>query len=168
MEYCQNCGHESPKWLGKCPGCHSWNTLIEEIKVKKSSSTPFSRKASDSKPKQIEAIQQKDNPKYNLADVELNRVLGGGVVQGGLILIGGDPGIGKSTLMLQLAIKEKLNILYVSGEESEQQIKMRAERIGISNQNCFILTETNLESILNHTNAIEPQHIILKKQATLF
>ena len=119
--------------------------LIEEIKVKKSSSTPFSRKASDSKPKQIEAIQQKDNPKkFNLADVELNRVLGGGVVQGGLILIGGDPGIGKSTLMLQLAIKEKLNILYVSGEESEQQIKMRAERIGISNQNCFILTETNL------------------------
>ena len=165
--FCQNCGHESPKWLGKCPGCLSWNTLIEEIKVKKSSSTPFSRKASDSKPKQIEAIQQKDNPKFNLADVELNRVLGGGVVQGGLILIGGDPGIGKSTLMLQLAIKEKLNILYVSGEESEQQIKMRAERIGISNQNCFILTETNLESILNHTNAIEPQLIVIDSIQTL-
>ena len=120
-----------------------------------------------SKPKQIEAIQQKDNPKFNLADVELNRVLGGGVVQGGLILIGGDPGIGKSTLMLQLAIKEKLNILYVSGEESEQQIKMRAERIGISNQNCFILTETNLESILNHTNAIEPQLIVIDSIQTL-
>ena len=148
--FCQDCGHESPKWLGKCPGCHSWNTLIEEIKVKKSSSTPFSRKASEANPKHLNEIKQEDNPKFSLNDSELNRVLGGGVVQGSLILIGGDPGIGKSTLMLQLAIKESIKILYVSGEESEQQIKMRAERIGIENQSCFILTETNLDAILNH------------------
>ena len=165
--FCQDCGHESPKWLGKCPGCHSWNTLVEEIKVKKSSSSPFSRKASETNPKQLNEIQQKDNPKFNLNDTELNRVLGGGVVQGSLILIGGDPGIGKSTLMLQLAIKESLKILYVSGEESEQQIKMRAERIGIENQSCFILTETNLDAILNHTASIEPKLIVIDSIQTL-
>jgi DNA repair protein RadA/Sms len=165
--FCQDCGHESPKWLGKCPGCHSWNTLIEEIKVKKSGSAPFSRKASEANPKQLNEIQQKDNPKFSLNDSEFNRVLGGGVVQGSLILIGGDPGIGKSTLMLQLAIKESIKILYVSGEESEQQIKMRAERIGIENQSCFILTETNLDAILNHTSAIEPQLIVIDSIQTL-
>jgi DNA repair protein RadA/Sms len=165
--FCQDCGHESPKWLGKCPGCHSWNTLVEEIKVKKSSSSPFSRKASEANPKQLNEIQQKDNPKFSLNDTELNRVLGGGVVQGSLILIGGDPGIGKSTLMLQLAIKESLKILYVSGEESEQQIKMRAERIGIENQSCFILTETNLDAILNHTASIEPKLIVIDSIQTL-
>lgn len=165
--FCQNCGHETPKWLGKCPGCHSWNTLIEEIKVKKSSSAPFSRKASDAKPKSIDDIQQKDNPKHSLHDSELNRVLGGGVVDGSLILIGGDPGIGKSTLMLQLAVKEKLKILYVSGEESDQQIKMRADRIGVKNEKCFILTETNLEAILNHIASIEPKFIIIDSIQTL-
>ncbi|MBT5439175.1 MAG: AAA family ATPase, partial [Flavobacteriales bacterium] len=165
--FCQDCGHESPKWLGKCPGCHSWNTLIEEIKVKKSSSTPFSRKASEANPKQLNEIKQEDNPKFSLNDSELNRVLGGGVVQGSLILIGGDPGIGKSTLMLQLAIKESIKILYVSGEESEQQIKMRAERIGIENQSCFILTETNLDAILNHTSSIEPKLIVIDSIQTL-
>ncbi len=165
--FCQDCGHESPKWLGKCPGCHSWNTLIEEIKVKKSSSSPFSRKASEANPKQLNEIQEKDNPKFSLNDSELNRVLGGGVVQGSLILIGGDPGIGKSTLMLQLAIKENIKILYVSGEESEQQIKMRAERIGIENQSCFILTETNLDAILNHTSSIEPKLIVIDSIQTL-
>jgi len=165
--FCQDCGHESPKWLGKCPGCHSWNTLIEEIKVKKSSSSQFSRKASEANPKQLNEIHQKDNPKFSLKDSELNRVLGGGVVQGSLILIGGDPGIGKSTLMLQLAIKESIKILYVSGEESEQQRKMRAERIGIENQSCFILTETNLDAILNHTSTIEPKLIVIDSIQTL-
>lgn len=165
--FCQDCGHESPKWLGKCPGCHSWNTLVEEIKVKKNSASPFSRKASEANPKQLNEIQQKDNPKFSLNDSELNRVLGGGVVQGSLILIGGDPGIGKSTLMLQLAIKESIKILYVSGEESEQQIKMRAERIGIENQSCFILTETNLDAILNHTASIEPKLIVIDSIQTL-
>lgn len=165
--FCQNCGHETPKWLGKCPGCSSWNTLVEEIKIKKNSATPFSRKPTDAKPKQIEDIKPQDNPKHKLLDTELNRVLGGGVVQGSLVLIGGDPGIGKSTLMLQLAVKEKMKVLYVSGEESEQQIKMRAERIKITNEDCYILTETNLESILNHTASVEPQFIVIDSIQTL-
>ncbi|MDC1266918.1 DNA repair protein RadA, partial [Crocinitomicaceae bacterium] len=126
-----------------------------------------SRKASEANPKQLNEIKQEDNPKFSLNDSELNRVLGGGVVQGSLILIGGDPGIGKSTLMLQLAIKESIKILYVSGEESEQQIKMRAERIGIENQSCFILTETNLDAILNHTSSIEPKLIVIDSIQTL-
>ena len=165
--FCQKCGYESPKWMGKCPGCGEWNTLVEEIKIKKTSPTPFSRKTSDSKPKQIDHIEQAENPKYKLLDSELNRVLGGGVTQGSLVLIGGDPGIGKSTLMLQLGIKEDIKILYVSGEESDQQIKMRAERIGIKNDDCFILTETNLESIINHASSIAPKIIVIDSIQTL-
>jgi DNA repair protein RadA/Sms len=165
--FCQNCGHETPKWMGKCPGCGEWNTLVEEIKIKKNTSTPFSRKASNSKPKSIVHIEQTEEPKYKLLDNELNRVLGGGITQGSLVLIGGDPGIGKSTLMLQLAIKEVIKVLYISGEESDQQIKMRAERIGIKNDDCFILTETNLESILNHASSITPKIIVIDSIQTL-
>jgi DNA repair protein RadA/Sms len=165
--FCQSCGHETPKWLGKCPGCGEWNTLVEEIKIKKNTSTPFSRKASNSKPKSIVHIEQTEEPKYTLLDNELNRVLGGGITQGSLVLIGGDPGIGKSTLMLQLAIKEVIKVLYISGEESDQQIKMRAERIGIKNDDCFILTETNLESILNHASSITPKIIVIDSIQTL-
>jgi DNA repair protein RadA/Sms len=165
--FCQSCGYETPKWMGKCPGCGEWNTLVEEIKIKKNTSTPFSRKASNSKPKSIVHIEQTEEPKYKLLDNELNRVLGGGITQGSLVLIGGDPGIGKSTLMLQLAIKEVIKVLYISGEESDQQIKMRAERIGIKNDDCFILTETNLESILNHASSITPKIIVIDSIQTL-
>jgi len=165
--FCQNCGHETPKWLGKCPGCSSWNTLIEEIKVKKSGSSSFSSKPSNSAPISIIKIEQNENQKYKLEDTELNRVLGGGIVQGSMILVGGDPGIGKSTLMLQLAVNENVKILYISGEESDQQIKMRAERIGIKNQDCFILTETNLEAILNHTASVEPAVVIIDSIQTV-
>ena len=112
-------------------------------------------------------IEQTEEPKYKLLDNELNRVLGGGITQGSLVLIGGDPGIGKSTLMLQLAIKEVIKVLYISGEESDQQIKMRAERIGIKNDDCFILTETNLESILNHAASITPKIIVIDSIQTL-
>ncbi len=165
--FCQTCGYETPKWMGKCPGCGEWNTLVEEIKIKKNTSTPFSRQASNSKPKPIVHIEQAEEPKYKLLDNELNRVLGGGITQGSLVLIGGDPGIGKSTLMLQLAIKEVIKVLYISGEESDQQIKMRAERIGIKNDDCFILTETNLESILNHASSIDPKIIVIDSIQTL-
>lgn len=165
--FCQNCGHETPKWLGKCPGCSSWNTLIEEIKVKKSGSSSFSSKSSNSTPVSILKIEQNENQKYKLEDTELNRVLGGGIIQGSIILVGGDPGIGKSTLMLQLAVNENLKVLYVSGEESDQQIKMRAERIGIKNQDCFILTETNLQAILNHTASVEPAVVIIDSIQTV-
>jgi DNA repair protein RadA/Sms len=165
--FCQSCGHETPKWLGKCPGCSSWNSFVEEIKQKKGSIAPFSKSATDAKPIVLQDIKEQGKQKRVLQDTELNRVLGGGVVLGSLILVGGDPGIGKSTLMLQLAIKENFKVLYVSGEESENQIKMRAERIGISNENCHILTETNLESILTHASQLQPEILVIDSIQTL-
>jgi DNA repair protein RadA/Sms len=165
--FCQSCGYEAPKWLGKCPGCSNWNTFVEEIKQKKGSTAPFSKNSTDAKPVALQNIEENIQQKKELQDKELNRVLGGGVVLGSLILVGGDPGIGKSTLMLQLAIKENLKVLYVSGEESEHQIKMRAERIGILNDSCHILTETNLESILTHANQVAPEVLIIDSIQTL-
>lgn len=165
--FCQSCGYEAPKWLGKCPGCSNWNTFVEEIKQKKGSTAPFSKNSTDAKPVALQNIEENIQQKKELQDKELNRVLGGGVVLGSLVLVGGDPGIGKSTLMLQLAIKENLKVLYVSGEESEHQIKMRAERIGILNDSCHILTETNLESILTHANQVTPDVLIIDSIQTL-
>ena len=165
--FCQSCGYEAPKWLGKCPGCSNWNTFVEEIKQKKGSTAPFSKNSTDAKPVALQNIEENLQQKKELQDKELNRVLGGGVVLGSLILVGGDPGIGKSTLMLQLAIKENLKVLYVSGEESEHQIKMRAERIGILNDSCHILTETNLESILTNSNQVTPDVLIIDSIQTL-
>ena len=165
--FCQSCGYESPKWMGKCPSCSSWNSFVEEIKQKKGSAAPFSKNSTDAKPVVLGDISRNEKQKNELQDKELNRVLGGGIVSGSLILVGGDPGIGKSTLMLQLAIKESLKVLYVSGEESENQIKMRAERIGILNEHCHILTETNLEAILTHTNHVQPQILIIDSIQTL-
>ncbi|MDB4606630.1 DNA repair protein RadA, partial [Crocinitomicaceae bacterium] len=165
--FCQSCGYETPKWLGKCPGCSSWNSFVEELKQKKGRTAPFSKNSTDAKPVQLKDIKENIKQKTELQDKELNRVLGGGIVLGSLVLVGGDPGIGKSTLMLQLAIKENLKVLYVSGEESENQIKMRAERIGILNESCHILTETNLEAILTHANQIDPQILIIDSIQTL-
>ena len=165
--FCQSCGYETPKWLGKCPGCSSWNSFVEELKQKKGSTAPFSKNSTDAKPVPLKDIKENIKQKTELQDKELNRVLGGGIVLGSLVLVGGDPGIGKSTLMLQLAIKENLKVLYVSGEESENQIKMRAERIGILNESCHILTETNLEAILTHANQIDPQISVSYTHLTL-
>lgn len=165
--FCQSCGYETPKWLGKCPGCSSWNSFVEELKQKKGSTAPFSKNSTDAKPIVLQDIQENEKQKRALRDQELNRVLGGGVVLGSLVLVGGDPGIGKSTLMLQLAIQENLKVLYVSGEESESQIKMRAERIGISNENCHILTETNLEAILTHASQLQPEILVIDSIQTL-
>ena len=165
--FCQSCGYESPKWMGKCPACSSWNSFVEEIKQKKGTTTPFSKNSTDAKPITLQDITKTEKQKRALRDQELNRVLGGGIVLGSLILVGGDPGIGKSTLMLQLAIKEHLKFLYVSGEESENQIKMRAERIGILNEHCHILTETNLEAILTHAKHVQPQILIIVSIQTL-
>ena len=136
--FCQNCGYEAPKWLGKCPSCSEWNTFVEEV-VEKTSSTvvAFSKNSRNAKPQAIHTIENQEHVRIKLKDDELNRVLGGGLVPGSLILFGGEPGIGKSTLLLQMAIEETdLSVLYVSGEESELQIKMRAERIGLSNLHC--------------------------------
>ncbi len=166
--FCQECGYEAPKWLGKCPSCSSWNTFVEEIVASGKSSISFSTDTRNAKPTLINEIENLVENRMQLVDVELNRVLGGGLVKGALVLIGGEPGIGKSTLMLQMAIQEPLNILYVSGEESEQQIRMRAERIGIKNNHCQLLTETNLVNILNHAKALMPEMLIIDSIQTLF
>ncbi|MCE3297025.1 MAG: radA [Crocinitomicaceae bacterium] len=169
--FCQNCGYQTPKWLGKCPSCTEWNTFVEEIVEKNLSqviafSTNTTRTA---KSQALQDIQQSEQTRTQLQDAELNRVLGDGMVPGSLILFGGEPGIGKSTLMLQLAILEtKLRVLYVSGEESDQQIKMRADRIGHKNENCFILTETNLQNIFLQAEEIQPDLLVIDSIQTLY
>ena len=165
--FCQSCGYESPKWMGKCPSCSSWNSFVEEIKQKKGSTAPFSKNSTDAKPVVLQDISQNEKQKNELQDKELNRVLGGGIVLGSLILVGGDPGIGKSTLMLQLAIKENLKVLYVSGEESENQIKMRAERINKNSEHCYILTETSTNNIFQEIEKIQPDILIIDSIQTI-
>lgn len=168
--FCQNCGHEAPKWLGKCPSCSEWNTFVEEIIEKNIPSVvAFSSSSRNAKPQAIHTIENQEHVRLILKDAELNRVLGGGLVPGSLILFGGEPGIGKSTLLLQMAVdEEKLNVLYVSGEESEQQIKMRAERIGLTNQQCYILTETNIQNIFKQAEETQPELLIIDSIQTLF
>lgn len=168
--FCQNCGFEAPKWLGKCPSCNEWNTFVEEIIEKNIPSVvAFSSSSKNAKPQAIHTIENQEHVRLILKDSELNRVLGGGLVPGSLILFGGEPGIGKSTLLLQMAVDEdKLNVLYVSGEESEQQIKMRAERIGLTNQQCYILTETNIQNIFKQAEETQPELLIIDSIQTLY
>ncbi len=169
--FCQNCGYEAPKWLGKCPSCNEWNTFVEELIEKNlpGNIVAFSKSGKTSKPTAILEIKGVEQERYQLTDKELNRVLGNGLVLGSLVLFGGEPGIGKSTLMLQLAISNTdLRVLYVSGEESEQQIKMRAERIGVTNNNCFILSETNIQNIFKQAEEIEPKLVVIDSIQTLY
>ena len=168
--FCQSCGHEAPKWLGKCPSCSEWNTFVEEIIHKQVPQVvAFSKSRETAKPQSLKEIKQKEHPRIILNDDELNRVLGGGLVLGSLILFGGEPGIGKSTLLLQLAVTMKdKKVLYVSGEESDQQIKMRSERIGASNDECYILTETNLQNIFKQAESIQPELLIIDSIQTLY
>ena len=169
--FCQNCGHQTSKWLGKCPSCSEWNTFVEEV-VSNNDSTVVAFSTSNgktAKPQVIQEIERKTEERIRLRDNELNRVLGEGLVPGSLILFGGEPGIGKSTLMLQLAVSENaLRVLYVSGEESEQQIKMRAERIGLDNNACYILTETNLQNIFVQAEEIKPELLVIDSIQTLY
>ena len=139
--FCQSCGYNSPKWLGRCPSCNEWNTIVEELIAKdepEKGSWRFGKSSkTTSKPRLISEINKTEKYRIITEDGEFNRVLGGGLVPGSLTLVGGEPGIGKSTLMLQLALNlSDYTILYVSGEESEQQIKMRAERLAFSNNRC--------------------------------
>jgi DNA repair protein RadA/Sms len=169
--FCQNCGFEAPKWMGKCQSCGEWNTFVEEVIEKNipQNVVAFSKATRNAKPQAIHTIENQEYARIPLQDLEINRVLGNGLVPGSLILFGGEPGIGKSTLLLQLAVMEdKLRVLYVSGEESEQQIKMRAERIGMTNQTCFILTETNLQNIFTQAEEIEPQLLVIDSIQTLY
>lgn len=168
--FCQNCGYEAPKWMGRCPSCSEWNTFVEEVISKGTKEvTAFSKISKrTSKPQAIHEIKEVQQERIFLKDAELNRVLGGGLVPGSLILFGGEPGIGKSTLMLQMAMQEAgLKILYVSGEESDQQIKMRAGRIGKFNENCFILTETQLETIFTHAEQLKPDFLVIDSIQTI-
>lgn len=169
--FCSNCGHESAKWLGKCPACGEWNTFVEEkVVVSKKSSIKGKQGGlvESSSPIKISEIEINDEVRIHMPSEELNRVLGGGLVAGSLTLIGGEPGIGKSTLILQniLSIRNK-TILYISGEESASQLKLRAERIGKVADNTFILCETNLESIFNHIENLQPQIVIIDSIQTI-
>lgn len=169
--YCQNCGAQSAKWIGKCPSCNEWNTYVEEVISSGNVATPGIASTSTqraAKPQLISEINLSDQHRIKIYDKELSRVLGGGLVPGSLILFGGEPGIGKSTLMLQLALNLKnLKVLYVSGEESEQQIRMRAERIGMNNPNCYILTETSTQNIFKQIEELEPNLLIVDSIQTL-
>lgn len=170
--FCTSCGFESAKWMGKCQACNEWNTFTEELIQKptkqdeKSSAWKETTKVKN-KPKPLATIVAGDTARYATPDNELNRVLGGGLVNGSLILVGGQPGIGKSTLLLQLTTRTTARVLYVSGEESEEQIKMRADRIGIINEDCYIFSETNVNDILKSAQDIKPQLIIIDSIQTL-
>lgn len=166
--FCQSCGYESPKWMGKCPTCGEWNTFAEEkITVSSKGSVRKSQKES-SLPMRLSEIEVMEESRIKMPSSELNRVLGGGLVAGSLVLIGGEPGIGKSTLLLQniLSIRNK-NILYISGEESASQLKLRADRLGKLSDNTYILCETLLENIFNQIKKLKPQLIIVDSIQTL-
>ncbi|SEL44166.1 DNA repair protein RadA [Parapedobacter koreensis] len=173
--FCQNCGYESAKWLGKCPSCNEWNTFVEELVEPANIRVPDWRTATGpttkrtNKAARIHEIVHQEESRYITPDGELNRVLGGGIVPGSLVLIGGEPGIGKSTLMLQIALgMPGTKTLYVSGEESEQQLKMRAERLLQSSKaECFILTETSTQNIFKQITAVAPQLVIIDSIQTL-
>lgn len=169
--YCQNCGNSSPKWVGKCTSCEQWNTFQEEVVVKSAPTgkiTGAFRKEAR-KPIGIEDITSETVTRIVCGDSEFNRILGGGIVPGSLILFGGEPGIGKSTLMLQIALKSKgLKVIYVAGEESSSQVKMRGERIGLHNPNCSVLSETNLQNVLHQLSQNIPELVIVDSIQTLY
>ncbi|RLD35854.1 MAG: DNA repair protein RadA, partial [Bacteroidetes bacterium] len=170
--FCQNCGAQSPKWIGRCPSCGEWNTYVEEV-VKKETSRESSmgeiKSLKKNAPIPIEKINKGKEERVDTGTVELNRVLGGGLVPGSLVLIGGEPGIGKSTLMLQVALRFKnRKILYVTGEESDQQIKMRADRIGSGNPDILILTETNTQNIFKFLEQLQPDVLVVDSIQTLY
>ena len=167
--FCNDCGYETPKWLGKCPACGAWNTITEHIVAKESSSVA-ARVASvpKSEPRKVQDIEEGTTRRIDIGNKEVNRVLGGGLVPGSLILLGGEPGIGKSTLSLQLALTDNsLKSLYVSGEESAEQIKMRANRIGIHNEECTVFTETLLENIVAQIEETHPDVVIIDSIQTM-
>lgn len=170
--FCTNCGNESPKWIGRCPGCNEWNTYVEEI-ISKENSNPNQSTFKDfsvkTKPVKLTEVKQNDISRFYSDDPEFNRVLGGGIVPGSIVLIGGEPGIGKSTLLLQIALSLKdLKILYVSGEESVEQIKMRADRIQAKNENLYLFSETCTQTIFDQVKSLEPNLIIIDSIQTVY
>ncbi len=176
--YCTSCGNESPKWMGRCPACGEWNTMVEEPKAARTSaggsaSAPSRNRAflavEEARPRPLHEIDFSDESRLTLGNGELDRVLGGGLVEGSMILIGGEPGIGKSTLSLQIPLHcQGLKTLYVSGEESAKQIKLRAQRLGGDDSDCLVLSETLLENILDRAREVQPQLLIVDSIQTIF
>lgn len=168
--FCQNCGTQYAKWVGQCGACKEWNTIVEEV-IQKEKDIPWQNsndvKTTSSKPVLVGQINASSEFRLDIYDKEFNRVLGGGLVPGSLVLLGGEPGIGKSTLLLQIALRLNLRTLYVSGEESLKQIKMRAERIHPNNQTCYILTETKTQNIFKQINDITPDIVVIDSIQTL-
>ena len=167
---CSQCGYESPKWYGKCPSCGEWNTMNEEIVDKSSSTVQKTKRVSTyTRPVSINSIDTTDEQRYFTGSKELDRVLGGGIVKGSLVLLGGDPGIGKSTILLQICnnLGNELKILYVSGEESRRQLKLRAERLGVNNENTFIMTETDIEVIVEEIRTEKPDLVMIDSIQTM-
>lgn len=172
---CQSCGNTASKWMGKCVACGEWNTYVEEIAENKKSQKPFQWEAGKEngkkalKPKRIDEIAPGGTSRMVTRDAEFNRTLGGGIVPGSLVLIGGEPGIGKSTLLLQIAVNMPgKKVLYVSGEESEQQIKLRADRLEGRQEDCFVLTETNTQKIFRQARVLGPEILVIDSIQTLF
>lgn len=173
--FCQNCGASAAKWIGKCPACGQWNTYVEEIIQKEEPSASWqtpgdSGKSSTRKTRatNINDIDSIREQRLRTKDEELNRVLGGGIVPGSLVLLGGEPGIGKSTLLLQLAVKSPYKVLYLSGEESETQVKMRAERIGIQNDACYMLSVTRIQTVFAVLKELKPDLVVIDSIQTLY
>lgn len=168
--FCQNCGSQYSKWQGQCTACKEWNTIAEEV-IQKAEKSDWKQSSSEvkrvSKPLKINEIETSQETRLNTYDEEFNRVLGGGIVPGSLILLGGEPGIGKSTLLLQIALKLPYKTLYVSGEESQKQIKMRAERINPNSENCYVLTETKTQNIFKQIEVIQPDIVVVDSIQTL-
>ncbi len=165
--YCKECGNESPKWFGQCPACGAWGSCSEEVIARATDSGI--KRTSESRPQKVADIADADHKRIELSSPEVNRVLGGGLVRGSLVLLGGEPGIGKSTLSLQMALATKgIKTLYVSGEESASQIKMRASRLGEVSDECYIYPETLLENILSHTEEMKPDLVVIDSIQTIY
>ena len=171
--FCSSCGNESQKWMGKCPACGEWGTFVEELIRKDTAAAKQedTRSFSSGKnvPQPLKDIKADEEPRIDMQDSELNRVLGGGLVPASLVLIGGEPGIGKSTLVLQTILKlQSIKSLYISGEESARQLKLRAERLNIDNDNCLIVCETNLDHIFGHIKNTNPDLVIIDSIQTMY
>jgi len=169
--FCRNCGYESPKWMGKCPACNEWNALIEEEISGPVGDAGYGALLRNESPLSIDAIEADEKERIETKVLELDRVLGGGIVQGSAILVGGDPGIGKSTLLLQVLQKlaeQGRSVMYVSGEESARQIKLRGLRIGAASKNLLVLVETALENILQHLQTLKPDVAVIDSVQTVY
>ena len=169
--FCKNCGYNAPKWLGRCPACGEWNTFTEEVVARESGPAPAAVGANlpAAKPQRVADIRESEHRRIDLGNAEVNRVLGGGLVPGSLVLLGGEPGIGKSTLSLQIALAANgLRTLYVSGEESAEQIRMRAARIGIGNEECMVYPETLLEHIVAQIEELRPDLVVIDSIQTVY